>query len=34
MSRPSRFVHVVYRTRKFAQMIGWYRAMFDCKVHY
>jgi len=32
--RPSRFVHVVYRTRKFEQMIEWYRAVFDCKVQY
>src|SRR5437868_14608133 len=32
--RPARFVHVVYRTRKFEQMIEWYRAIFDCKVQY
>ena len=32
--RPARFVHVVYRTRKFEQMIEWYRAVFDCKVQY
>ena len=32
--RPARFVHVVYRTRRFEQMIDWYRAVFDCKVQY
>ncbi len=32
--RPAHFVHVVYRTRKFDQMIDWYRTVFDCKVQY
>lgn len=32
--RPSRFVHVVYRTRQFEKMIDWYQAVFDCKVQY
>ena len=32
--RPPRFVHVVYRTRKFEQMIEWYREVFGCKVQY
>jgi catechol-2,3-dioxygenase len=32
--RPSRFVHVVYRTRQFDKMIQWYRVVFDCKVQY
>ena len=32
--RPSRFVHVVYRTRQFDKMIAWYRAVFDCRVQY
>jgi len=32
--RPSRFVHVVYRTRRFEEMIAWYQAVFDCKVQY
>jgi catechol-2,3-dioxygenase len=32
--RPSRFVHVVYRTRQFDKMIAWYQAVFDCKVQY
>ena len=32
--RPSRFVHVVYRTRQFEKMIAWYEAVFDCRVQY
>ena len=32
--RPSRFVHVVYRTRQFDRMIDWYKAVFDCRVQY
>jgi catechol-2,3-dioxygenase len=32
--RPSRFVHVVYRTRQFDKMIDWYKAVFDCRVQY
>ena len=32
--RPARFVHVVYRTRSFEQMIEWYRTVFDCRVQY
>lgn len=30
--RPERFVHVVYRTRRFEQMIRWYAFVFDAKV--
>ena len=32
--RPSRFVHVVYRTRQFDKMIAWYEAALDCKVQH
>ena len=32
--RPARFVHVVYRTRRFEQMVHWYEAVFDAKVQY
>ena len=32
--RPSRFVHVVYRTRRFDEMIRWYETVFDAKVRY
>jgi catechol-2,3-dioxygenase len=30
--RPQKFVHVVYRTRRFEQMIEWYKIVFDAKV--
>lgn len=32
--RPARFVHVVYRTRRFADMIAWYQAVFDAQVRH
>jgi catechol-2,3-dioxygenase len=32
--RPARFVHVVYRTRRFEQMTRWYETVFDAKVRY
>jgi len=32
--RPARFVHVVYRTRRFEDMIRWYQTVFDCRVQY
>src|SRR5258707_11852941 len=32
--RPARFVHVVYRTRRFEQMVQWYETVFDAKVRY
>ena len=32
--RPQKFVHVVYRTRRFEQMLAWYQAVFDAKVQY
>jgi catechol-2,3-dioxygenase len=31
---PRRFVHVVYRTRRFAEMLAWYQFVFDAKVQY
>ena len=36
MSRihPARFVHVVYRTRRFQEMIAWYENVFDAKVRH
>jgi catechol-2,3-dioxygenase len=30
--RPRKFAHVVYRTRRFEQMIEWYQAVFDAGV--
>ena len=32
--RPQKFVHVVYRTRRFNQMLEWYLFVFDAKVQY
>jgi catechol-2,3-dioxygenase len=32
--RPLKFVHVVYRTRRFAEMVRWYQMVFDAKVQY
>ena len=30
--RPTKFAHVVYRTRRFDQMLRWYQAVFAAKV--
>jgi catechol-2,3-dioxygenase len=32
--RPSKFVHVVYRTRRFEQMLAWYKTVFGATVQY
>ena len=32
--RPQKFVHVVYRTRRFERMLEWYQFVFDAKVQY
>jgi len=32
--RPVKFAHVVYRTRRFQEMLDWYQAVFDAKVQY
>jgi catechol-2,3-dioxygenase len=32
--RPQKFVHVVYRIRRFDQMLEWYQFVFDAKVQY
>ena len=32
--RPAKFVHVVYRTRRFEQMLAWYQTVFDAKVQH
>ena len=31
---PQRFVHVVYRTHHFDEMLAWYQFVFDAKVQY
>jgi catechol-2,3-dioxygenase len=30
--RPQRFVHIVYRTFRFEEMLAWYQLVFDAKV--
>ena len=32
--RPKKFVHVVYRTRRFDEMVRWYQIVFDAKVQH
>lgn len=32
--RPARFVHVVYRTRRFEEMVKWYQTVLDAKVRH
>lgn len=32
--RPEKLAHVVYRTRRFDQMLEWYKFVFDAKVQY
>ncbi len=32
--RPVKFVHVVYRTRRFEEMVRWYETVFDARVQY
>ena len=32
--RPAKFVHVVYRTRRFEKMLQWYKTVFCAKVQY
>ncbi len=33
-ARPSKFAHVVYRTRRFAEMLDWYKTVFGAEVHH
>jgi catechol-2,3-dioxygenase len=32
--RPTKFAHVVYRTRRFEQMLQWYKTVFDARVQH
>lgn len=32
--KPAKFAHVVYRTRRFEEMLKWYTTVFDAKVQY
>jgi catechol-2,3-dioxygenase len=31
---PAKFVHVVYRTRRFEQMLTWYKTVFNARAQY
>jgi catechol-2,3-dioxygenase len=32
--RPAKFVHVVYRTRRFKEMLAWYQTVFDARIQH
>jgi catechol-2,3-dioxygenase len=32
--RPQKFAHVLYRTRRFEEMLEWYKVVFDAKVQH
>jgi len=32
--RPSKFAHVVYRTRRFEEMLAWYQVVFDAQIQH
>ena len=34
MAKPAKFAHVVYQTRRFDEMIAWYRDVFEAEVVY
>lgn len=34
MAKPSKFAHIVYRTRRFEEMTSWYERVFEAKVQY
>ena len=33
IAKPAKLAHVVYRTRRFSEMIDWYKTVFGAKVH-
>jgi catechol 2,3-dioxygenase-like lactoylglutathione lyase family enzyme len=34
MAKPSKLAHVVYMTRRFNEMVSWYKTVFEAKVQY
>lgn len=32
--RPQKFVHIVYRTRRFEEMLAWYQLVFDASIQH
>jgi catechol-2,3-dioxygenase len=33
-NRPTKLAHIVYRTRRFNEMLEWYKAVFDTRIQY
>lgn len=33
-NRPTKLAHIVYRTRRFKEMLEWYEAVFDARIQY
>ena len=33
-NRPTKLAHIVYRTRRFEQMLEWYKTVFDARIQY
>lgn len=34
MAKPSKLAHVVYMTRRYEEMLSWYKTVFEAKVQY
>ncbi|MBK9163498.1 MAG: VOC family protein [Acidobacteria bacterium] len=34
IARPTRFAHIVYRTRRFQEMLEWYSTVFDARIQF
>ena len=34
MAKPTKFAHIVYMTRRFDEMVAWYREVFEATVAY
>jgi catechol 2,3-dioxygenase-like lactoylglutathione lyase family enzyme len=34
LARPIKFAHIVYRTRRFSEMLSWYQTVFGAKVQF
>jgi catechol-2,3-dioxygenase len=34
LAAPTKFAHIVYRTRRFAEMLEWYSTVFDARIQY
>ncbi len=34
MAKPSKLAHVVYMTRRYEEMLAWYKTVFEARVQY